>query len=905
MMTLVETSQHKKNKSSFLLFNFFKKMFILAISLLFLIVISRERSFAAINETVNIEGKLVNVNGTNPTAACIGSNTCDFRLNIYNASSGGTLLWSEIQTNVQIVDGIFSLKMGAVTSLNDVDLQNFDRDDLWVQIDFDPSGTSNFTSPESFTRSRLSAVPYAMNSKYLGGLSSTDFLRSNATTNYTSGTLTFDTGTSLNITDIAPGSVVFAGAAGQLTDNNLNFYWDVTNNRLGLGLNNPDATLAVNNDMVIRRTGSISSLIFTNTAGTGDFRIAGDGNDFFWQGGGNRALQMGSYWETVLMGGVQSVTPPAFRAGTSGRSVLVMNARATDVSLAIQGFAGQTANLTEWQNSAGLVLSRVNSDGSITVGATGQVITTALDVSQTDIVNAINLGSNDILMDDNGEVNWNDTAGSNLMRMRDVATNFGLALDAGAFIDRNSALIEEFNKFRTSRTVDTTGNNGTGFGDGGGWGVYESTACTFSTVADSTNGLTRMQAGNVNNGCLMMVDRAANVPHAIASVASLPTIIMKVRPSAVSTTNITFAGLSNNTDGVTVDPTNFVGFTNVGGTTWQARTTSGGSSTTVSCGVAVSTTQFALLKVEVRSSTDIRFFIDGDVSNGVTWTECGTGIAANIPAINLAPQLHYQTRGGTNNSYLDVDFYRMWQDDNATVRAEVTEVIAENSEVIQSESEEVALLEENVVSENLEEAVVNSEADDLIDATELDALYSRLNKVEELLTLLNSNSTFESGSVLGLDNLDNNAGNITSTALRLNNGLEINNGLSVFGKSILNGGLFVYGNAEVSGDLFVKGNVIVSADNAGYAMIRAGEKQVKVVYTVPRLFTPVITATPTQNIDLLRSGTMESEFIAIGDYRVINSTGESFIIELREPAQGDIYFSWYSISVESPTLSRN
>jgi len=42
---------------------------------------------------------------------------------------------------------------------------------------------------------------------------------------------------------ITQGSVLFAGASGLVSQNNSNFFWDNTNNRLGLGVNNPNATL--------------------------------------------------------------------------------------------------------------------------------------------------------------------------------------------------------------------------------------------------------------------------------------------------------------------------------------------------------------------------------------------------------------------------------------------------------------------------------------------------------------------------------------------------------------------------------------------------------------------------------------------------------------------------------------
>src|SRR5215218_8483410 len=41
------------------------------------------------------------------------------------------------------------------------------------------------------------------------------------------------------------GSVVFGGTNGVLTQDNTNFFWDDTNNRLGIGTNAPGTTLDV------------------------------------------------------------------------------------------------------------------------------------------------------------------------------------------------------------------------------------------------------------------------------------------------------------------------------------------------------------------------------------------------------------------------------------------------------------------------------------------------------------------------------------------------------------------------------------------------------------------------------------------------------------------------------------
>jgi hypothetical protein len=86
-------------------------------------------------------------------------------------------------------------------------------------------------------------------------------------------------------------------------------------------------------------------------------------------------------------------------------------------------------------------------------------------------------------------------------------------------------------------------------------------------------------------------------------------------------------------------------------------------STAVVCtGATISTTQFAYLRIEVRSTTDVRFFVDPDVSNGITEIECGSGSASNIPTVGLAGMLmHSAATGGTATMNLDVDYYRVWQ----------------------------------------------------------------------------------------------------------------------------------------------------------------------------------------------------------------------------------------------------
>ena len=143
----------------------------------------------------------------------------------------------------------------------------------------------------------------------------------------------------------------------------------LANGRVGMGVQDPTAPFVVKDTMEIRRIGSLSQLLFTKTSGSGDFRIGGDGGDIYWQGGGGRGLQMGSYWTTILGGDRQTTTYPAFVNTPSGTGVLVLGQRDASVPFAIQPNSGsQSANLTEWRNAAATVLSAVNNVGYFGIG---------------------------------------------------------------------------------------------------------------------------------------------------------------------------------------------------------------------------------------------------------------------------------------------------------------------------------------------------------------------------------------------------------------------------------------------------------------------------------------------------------------------------------------------------------
>jgi hypothetical protein len=140
--------------------------------------------------------------------------------------------------------------------------------------------------------------------------------------------------------------------------------------RVGIGVTDPANPLVVKDTFEIRRVGSLSQLLFSNTAGSGNFRIASDGGDLFLQGGGGKVGQISSYWTTILAGDRRTSTSPSFINGSGNTGVLVQGQRDASVPLAIQAnSATQTANLTEWRNSSGTALNVVDKNGKLGIGS--------------------------------------------------------------------------------------------------------------------------------------------------------------------------------------------------------------------------------------------------------------------------------------------------------------------------------------------------------------------------------------------------------------------------------------------------------------------------------------------------------------------------------------------------------
>jgi hypothetical protein len=266
------------------------------------------------------------------------------------------------------------------------------------------------------------------------------------------------------------------------------------------------------------------------------------------------------------------------------------------------------------------------------------------------------------------------TTPNKLLTLRDYATNFGGLLESGGYFGYNSYFSEEFNVDTSSAiTADSAV-----IGDSGAM-YFDTTSTTQTyTALDGVGGFGRLTSGTTSGvGGLIGFGNAQNNLSLIFLKANLPVLQMKVRTNINNATNDIFWGFMDLAAAPTLNdtkPTNGMYFWNNNAAgSWQGVVRSGGADVgTVTCTGTISTTQFAVGRIQVESSTSVRFLMDYDASDGIDFTDCGTVSGANpTAALGVAIyNVHTEITGGRT---VDIDYARAWQDDpNAPATPEVT-----------------------------------------------------------------------------------------------------------------------------------------------------------------------------------------------------------------------------------------
>jgi|GEM_PF-6579608 len=118
---------------------------------------------AQVPRYINYQGKLLDAED-NPVTGEV-----NITVRIYNTQTGGTALWEETQ-KVTVTRGIFSLLLGSVKPLDDLDF----NETYWYSVEVESDG-------EMSPRQLLTSVAYAINADRLDGYTAGDFLLASPT----------------------------------------------------------------------------------------------------------------------------------------------------------------------------------------------------------------------------------------------------------------------------------------------------------------------------------------------------------------------------------------------------------------------------------------------------------------------------------------------------------------------------------------------------------------------------------------------------------------------------------------------------------------------------------------------------------------------------------------------------
>ena len=264
-----DSAKSKKKKSKKLMFMIFTALLIFGIAGF----CDFKKASAAIPSYLGYQGRLKD-SSNNPQ-----NGTLSFIFRIYDAETAGSLLWSETQ-NVTVTDGYFAVSLGTISALN----LAFDKP-YWFTVEVGGDGEMaprvrinsvgyTYTSDKAYSAENLAAAPVGTlgriyydtlaNKMYYYNGAWVDFgAWSKTGTNLsplTSGDdILLHNTENLTMQSMTPGSMLFSGTGGLVSQDNSNLFWDDTNNYLGIGSNIPTEKLYVNGNGIIKNHVSIGN----------------------------------------------------------------------------------------------------------------------------------------------------------------------------------------------------------------------------------------------------------------------------------------------------------------------------------------------------------------------------------------------------------------------------------------------------------------------------------------------------------------------------------------------------------------------------------------------------------------------------------------------------------------------
>lgn len=115
--------------------------------ILMLTLIATCAAYSAVPPIISYQGKLMQ-----PSGAAVRDGTYSIQFAIYDVPTGGTALWSETNSSVQVKGGLFSVLLGSVVNLP---VNIFDNPDRWFAVKVG-------TDPEMTPRQKIASVGYAI-----------------------------------------------------------------------------------------------------------------------------------------------------------------------------------------------------------------------------------------------------------------------------------------------------------------------------------------------------------------------------------------------------------------------------------------------------------------------------------------------------------------------------------------------------------------------------------------------------------------------------------------------------------------------------------------------------------------------------------------------------------------------
>lgn len=585
--------------------------------------------------------------------------------------------------------------------------------------------------------------------------------------------------------------------------------------------------------------------------------------------------------------------------------------------------------------------------------------------------------------------NINNLNSNSIFNIRHMSTNFGSLVTGGAFMGKNSYWAEEFNTgHNTNCTTPSTAGNGVNSyarGDTGG-NAGSGTGCTaaganigagsinlshvLGAAAGScqgasqnlANGVERLRAtatvtaGSATN-CVENLAATTTTSNKIYSAANLPVMAMKVRPTTIAAANNNariYVGMSAQNTANTAGsgmPGNGIFFSNCStysqtaptgcsNTTWYGFVASGNAivGTAQACTGAMSSAQFAYLRIEVRSArtagagtSDVHFYADVDSSNGINEVECGTGIVDATTNLSTAMTPWVQAVFATNTAnttVIDIDYLRSWQDDNLPGGGQLPDeppAVTSTGEPQPDPLSEAPLTPATGGDTNIN-SIINFDAATSVDTVFDNDVYVkgtlyadriRANQIEGLEIFTNQLSSLQ--AKLDAERANGNEepppGSTNTTNVAVTNvtntvdlsSVTIQNGSVVFDFKV-NGGLTVGGPSEFRGnslfaglvtfvektvfnkDVQFQGRATFNADSGGYAVIKPGQREVEIRFDAAYQQTPVVSVA-------VKNG----QFV---QYAYTDLTAAGFKIVLPEVATQQIEFSWVALSVNNAKTSQ-